>query len=326
MSGGGTFDENTSQTVTATANPGYRFVNWAEGETPVSTSESYTFTLGGNRTLVANFELIPPAQYTLVVNDGTGGGSYTAGTVVNISANTAPSGRTFDQWRGDVSGVTNVNNASTAYTMGSANATVTATYKALPPTAYTLTVNNGTGGGSYTAGTVVNISANTAPAGQTFDKWTGDISGIANVNNASTTCTMGSANATVTTIYKALPPTLSSDATLSGLSLDIPSLNPAFSPSVTAYTATVASSVASVTISATANHASTTVSGTGTKSLNAGSNLFHVVVTAQDGTQKTYTITVTRDTDTAIESVALQTYKHTSAAIHYIYVARLRKW
>ncbi|GHT36753.1 hypothetical protein FACS189435_0370 [Bacteroidia bacterium] len=81
-------------------------------------------------------------------------------------------------------------------------------------------------------------------------------------------------------------------------------LNPAFSPNVTAYAITVANSVASVTISATANHASATVNGTGTKSLNIGTNLFNVVVAAQDGTQKTYTITVTRDTDTAIESVA----------------------
>ncbi|GHV53988.1 hypothetical protein FACS1894181_17880 [Bacteroidia bacterium] len=72
-SGGGTFDENTSQTVTATANPSYRFVNWTEGGTPVLTSASYTFTLSGNRTLVANFELIPPAQYTLSVSANNSG-------------------------------------------------------------------------------------------------------------------------------------------------------------------------------------------------------------------------------------------------------------
>jgi hypothetical protein len=89
--------------------------------------------------------------------------------------------------------------------MGSASATVTATYKAIPPPQYTLTVNNGSGSGSYTAGTVVNISANAAPSGQMFDKWTGNTSGIADVNASSTTYTMGSASATVTATYKAIP-------------------------------------------------------------------------------------------------------------------------
>jgi hypothetical protein len=71
-----------------------------------------------------------------------------------------------------------------------------------PVTKYTLTVNNGSGGGNYEAGASVSITANTAPSGQTFDKWTGDVSGVANVNGASTTYTMGSTNAMVTATYK----------------------------------------------------------------------------------------------------------------------------
>jgi hypothetical protein len=131
-SGGGTYDGGTSRTVTATANPGFTFVNWTEGGTAVSTSASYTFTLNGNRNLVANFEsttVTPPTKYTLTVNNGTGSGSYPAGTVVNISANTPPINKVFDKWTGDVSGVAEIDSASTTYTMGSANATITATYK-----------------------------------------------------------------------------------------------------------------------------------------------------------------------------------------------------
>jgi Divergent InlB B-repeat domain len=56
VSGGGTFAEGTSQTVTATPNTGHTFVHWTESGKVVSTSESYTFMLGGNVTLVADFK------------------------------------------------------------------------------------------------------------------------------------------------------------------------------------------------------------------------------------------------------------------------------
>ena len=45
-----------SITVNATPNTGYRFVNWTESGTPVSTNASFTFTVSTARTLVANFE------------------------------------------------------------------------------------------------------------------------------------------------------------------------------------------------------------------------------------------------------------------------------
>ena len=55
VSGGGSVTSGSSHTVTATANNGYTFQNWTEGGTVVSNSASYTFTVSGNRTLVANF-------------------------------------------------------------------------------------------------------------------------------------------------------------------------------------------------------------------------------------------------------------------------------
>jgi Divergent InlB B-repeat domain len=55
VSGGGTFAEGTSQTVTATPNAGHTFVHWTEAGRVVGTSESYMFTLNGNVTLVADF-------------------------------------------------------------------------------------------------------------------------------------------------------------------------------------------------------------------------------------------------------------------------------
>lgn len=50
--------ENTEVTVTATANPGYIFVNWTNAEgTEVSTNNEYTFTVTADVTLIANFEI-----------------------------------------------------------------------------------------------------------------------------------------------------------------------------------------------------------------------------------------------------------------------------
>ena len=53
--GGGTFQQGQSCTVTATANSGYTFGSWTENGNVVSTQANYTFTVTTNRTLVANF-------------------------------------------------------------------------------------------------------------------------------------------------------------------------------------------------------------------------------------------------------------------------------
>ena len=58
VGGGGTFLAGSQQTVTAEPNTDYTFLYWTENGNVVSTSASYSFTLNGNRTLVANFEAI----------------------------------------------------------------------------------------------------------------------------------------------------------------------------------------------------------------------------------------------------------------------------
>ena len=62
VSGGGTFTQGSSVTVTAAPAKGYLFVNWTEGTTSVSTSSSYIFTMNGNRTLTANFTVNTPVN------------------------------------------------------------------------------------------------------------------------------------------------------------------------------------------------------------------------------------------------------------------------
>jgi Divergent InlB B-repeat domain/FG-GAP repeat len=55
VTGGGTFAGGTSDTVTATPKSGHIFLHWTENGRVVSTSESYTFTVSANATLIADF-------------------------------------------------------------------------------------------------------------------------------------------------------------------------------------------------------------------------------------------------------------------------------
>jgi hypothetical protein len=89
----------------------------------------------------------------------------------------------------------------------------------------------------------------------------------------------------------------SSNADLSALAVAGQTLTPTFSPSVTAYTLAggdLSNSVASLTITATLADAAAAVTGTGAQSISVGSNTLSVVVTAESGITKTYTITCTR--------------------------------
>ena len=67
---------------------------------------------------------------------------------------------------------------------------------------YELTVNGGTGGGSYPSGTQVVISAPSISNGIPFDQWTGSTQYVADVFANQTTVTMPAANISVTSTYR----------------------------------------------------------------------------------------------------------------------------
>ena len=101
---------------------------------------------------------------------------------------------------------------------------------------------------------------------------------------------------------------LSADADLSGLTISAGTL-PTFAAATTSYAVDVDNDVASVTLTPTTNDddASVTVAGTavtsatasGAITLNVGANAIAIVVTAQNGTEKTYTVTIDRGANTA---------------------------
>ncbi|EPD2329725.1 autotransporter domain-containing protein [Cronobacter sakazakii] len=104
--------------------------------------------------------------------------------------------------------------------------------------------------------------------------------------------------------------TLSSDATLSGLSFSGGALSPGFSASNTSYHATVDYAVTSVTLTPVTTHAAATVtvngnvvsSGSASPSVNlsVGTNTLTIVVTAEDGTTKNYSVVIQRNEQTPV--------------------------
>jgi hypothetical protein len=87
---------------------------------------------------------------------------------------------------------------------------------------------------------------------------------------------------------------ISTDATLSSLTVSAGTLSPAFSSAIDKYTVSVPYSTSSITLSATKADANASVTGDGVKSLNVGANKFKIAVTAENETVKTYTVTITR--------------------------------
>ena len=88
-------------------------------------------------------------------------------------------------------------------------------------------------------------------------------------------------------------------------SLNIAGYNIDFSKDKTSYQLTVEYDVTSIAISASAEDSKANISGIGTKELNLYSNAFNIVVTAENGSRKTYTIEVIRkDIDGNIKELA----------------------
>ena len=108
--GSGAYTVGSTVTIASTANPGFTFVNWTENGNVVSTSSSYTFIIATNRTLVANYKIIPAAQFGVVLtsNPTAGGttdgeGAYASGTSVTIKA-VPNTGYTFVNWTDKTNG------------------------------------------------------------------------------------------------------------------------------------------------------------------------------------------------------------------------------
>lgn len=192
--GAGLFAQGSTVTVSATPASGYTFTNWTDSGTTVvaSSSPSYQLTMAGNRALVANFTVIPPAQYAVNLSSSPlaggatfGSGSYVTGTNVTIIQSPNP-GYTFVNWTENGNIIST--NSSYQFIINS-NRTFVANFTTIPALQFAVILSSNpaaggttTGSGTYTNGNSVNISA-TPNAGYTFVNWT---EGATVVSNSST--------------------------------------------------------------------------------------------------------------------------------------------
>lgn len=179
--GGGSFAQGSTVTVTATPISGFTFTNWTEGGNQVSTSASYSFTMAGNRDLVANFAPVPIGRFAVNLSSSpaaggttTGAGSYDTGASVTATASPNP-GYVFVDWTEN--GV-RVSTSSSIQFFITANRTFVANFRAIPASQFALVLSSnpaagGTtdGEGAYPAGTSVTAIA-AQNVGYTFTNWT----------------------------------------------------------------------------------------------------------------------------------------------------------
>lgn len=191
---------HTIITLTAYPNTGYSFSYYSANNSGVVSGNTVQLQGVGTTTITANFAI---NQYTLTVIYGSGGGSANYGNIYNIVAGTY-TGYTFTNWQTNAGSISygDANDPTTTATIGAANATTEAVYSANP---YTLTVVDGTGGGTANYadpnGHVYTITADDYEPDYSFTNWTGAGITFANASSITTTCYMGATNATATANY-----------------------------------------------------------------------------------------------------------------------------
>ena len=168
VSGGGSYTLDEDAVIRATANSGYRFRQWNDG----NTSNPRTVSVKENATYTAEFEVTPTYTISVVANPSTlatttGSGTYNADQFIPISA-TANTGARFTGWSDGIE-------YNPRYVTVTGNATYTANFVAIPQYTLTVLANNSSygsvsGGGTYYEGELASISA-TPASGYLFRRW-----------------------------------------------------------------------------------------------------------------------------------------------------------
>lgn len=196
---GGTYEWGATITLVAEAKPGFSFDAYVDEQGAIASAEpTYSLIADGDVVLTALFVAVEPELFNLTVDvdpDGAGtvsldppGGMYELGTTVSLTATPNP-GFVFEAF---VNGEGSLLRTQAVYTVRvTENALFIAKFASstTPPPVTTVTLSievtptaSGTvaldpPGGSYSAGTVVALTA-TPAAGYVFVAYSGDASGI----------------------------------------------------------------------------------------------------------------------------------------------------
>lgn len=172
-------------------------LDWADYDSPLL-DYSYDFTL------TACYDKIEDSSedtFTVKVENGTGDGTYTQGTNVTVTADPAPEGKTFDKWevKSDTSGVkdkkVNVSSktdASMNLIVEKCDCTITATYKEIEGSYYSVKLLGTDGQSVYSEQSVeenssTEVTAPVAEANMVFDHWESNVDGAVEDEKSKTT-------------------------------------------------------------------------------------------------------------------------------------------
>lgn len=156
-------------------------VDWADYDSPF-VDYNYNFSV---KACYQKIEDVEEKTFTVKVVDGIGSGTYTEGSNVTITANTAPEGKTFDHWevKSDTDGVKDKKVNISSKTKSSMNllvekcdCTITAIYKDIENDYKTVTVMDAENKNAIAEYSVelengVSVKAPAAPENLVFDHW-----------------------------------------------------------------------------------------------------------------------------------------------------------
>ena len=210
--GGGTGTKRAVQgdywgnvSTNSVVNTNYKFKGWYENNTLISSSTSINLQAGDtDRTIEARYDYYPTYTITVINRQGTGTTETyyrVSGDSISVSAIEEVGDTLFNGWTGDKT-------SSSTYISWTVtgDATITATYRAKET--YTLTVNDGTGSGTYKERQWVSITRNEPAEGYYFSSWSQ--TGLRSINSyysATTSVQIGRSDATVTANYASIIPT-----------------------------------------------------------------------------------------------------------------------
>ena len=165
--GGGRFPDESDDTITAIANPGFAFVSWNDG----NTENPRVVHLMSDTTFTAIFQCTQQFNLQVTANDATmgtvtGGGSYPQGEscTVSATATTPNAGHRFNYWNSGDGSTVIATNPLTVHLVS--DTAFVAVFEDVSNQTFTLQVSSAnasmgtvTGGGSYPGGTSHTITA-----------------------------------------------------------------------------------------------------------------------------------------------------------------------
>jgi hypothetical protein len=219
----GTFMQGSSVNIQADAIPeGKAFYGWTTSTYKVEVASKRSMNTSvylppgvESVTITANRRNITYSTLTVTTASGTTTATKEAFDYFSVNATPIPNNHVFTGWTGDTSsyypwglidttgGYFDTSKTSAGTYMGYSDRTITANYREL--LSHTLTVAQPSGDVTYTQleQSTIAITAEAAPTGQVFYKWTLSGSGsISSYDSASTTYRFGNGDATLTPSYR----------------------------------------------------------------------------------------------------------------------------